>query len=151
MISNGRPGITVPFSACDGNVGKFMPSPAGGGRGEGRGSGESLSGEGCGERILAAKACFGCGDLIKAGSEAIVRISLGSRECVERRFGRLVESDKAGGTTTVGLVSDLEGSSGDCSSEGVTGDIDDKTCGARGCCLSVLRYSGVGRRWKEVY
>jgi hypothetical protein len=100
---------------------------------------------------LAAKAFFGCGDLITAGSEVTVSVSLGSRECVERRFGRLVESESTGGTTTFDLASDFEGTSGAGSSGGVTGDTGDKTWGARSCRLSVFRYSGVGRRWKEVY
>jgi len=151
MISSGRPGITVPFSASDGSAGKCMPSPAGADRGEGRDSGEYLSGDGCGVRILAAKAFFGCGDLITAGSEVIVRVSLGSRECVTRRFGLLVESERTDGTATFVLDSDFEGTSGACSSGGVAGDTGDRTCGARGCCSSALRYSGVGRRWKDRY
>lgn len=132
-----------------GHVGKFMPSPAGGERGEGRDSGEALSGDGFGVRIFAAKAFFGCGDLMTAGSEVIVRASLGSREWVGRRLGRFVESKRAG--ATLSLASDFRGTSGACSSGGVTGDNGDTTCGVKGCALSVLKYSGVGRRLKEAY
>lgn len=141
--------MTVPFSAGNGNVGKFMPSPAAGDRGEGRDNGEALSGDGCGVRICAAKAFFGCGDLMTAGSDVIVRVSLGSRECVERRFGRFVESKRA--RATFGLASDFKGTSGAFSSGGVAGESGDTICGVKGCALSVFRYSGVGRRLKEVY
>jgi hypothetical protein len=141
--------MTAPFSAHDGNVGKCMPSPAAGERGEGRDNGEALSGDGWGVRIFAAKAFSGCGDLMTAGSDVIVRVSLGSRECVERRFGRLVESNRAG--ATFGLASDFKGTLGACSSGGVTGDSGDTICGVKSCALSVFKYSGVGRRLKEVY
>jgi hypothetical protein len=146
---NGNPGKTVPFSAYDGKVGKFIPNPAGDDRGEGRDSGEALSGDGWGVSIFAAKAFCGCGDLMTAGSEVIVRVSLGSRECVERRFGRFVVSKSTG--ATFGLASDFKGTSGACSSGGVTGDTGDTIRGVKGCALSVLRYSGVGKRLKEVY
>ena len=126
-----------------------MPSPAGGDRGEGRESGEALSGDGCGVRIFVEKAFFGCGDLMTGGSEEIVRVSLGSRECVERRLGRFVDSRRT--DATFGLASDFRGTSGACSPGGVTGDTGDTTCGVKGCVLSVFRYSGVGRRLKEVY
>ena len=118
--------------------------------GEGRASGEALSGDGCGVRIFAAKAFFGCGDLITAGSEVIVRVLLGSPECVVRRFGRLVESETTGAAATFGLDSDFKGTSGAFSSGGVAGETGDKTFGVKGCGLSVLRYSGVGRGLKEI-
>lgn len=84
MLLKGSPGNTVP-SVYGGNVGRFMPSPAGGEIGEGRDRGEALLGDNCGVRIFAAKAFFGCGDFMTGGSEVIVRVSLVSRECVERR------------------------------------------------------------------
>jgi hypothetical protein len=126
-----------------------MPSPAGGDRGEDRDSGEALSGDGCGVSIFAGKAFCGCGDLMTAGSEVIVRVSLGSREWVEKRFGRFVVSKSTG--AIFDLASDFKGTSGTCSAGGVTGDTGDTICGVEGRALSVLRYSGVGKRLKEVY
>ncbi len=109
-----------------------------------------MSGDGWGVRIFAAKAFLGCGDLMAAGSEVIVRVSLDSRECVESRFGRLVESARTGTGVSLDLSSDFEGTLGACSSGGVAGGAGDKTLGVKGCGLSVLRYSGVGRRLIEV-
>jgi len=129
-------------------VGKFMPSPAGGEIREGRDRGEALLGDNCGVRIFAAKAFFGCGDFMTGGSEVIVRVSLVSRECVERMVCRFVALRRTG--AAFDLASDFNGTSGACSSGGVAGDNGGTTCGVKGCAWSVLRYSGVGRRLGEV-
>ena len=122
--------------------------------GEGRARGEVLSvssgGEGCGVRIFAAYAFFDCGDRFTWGSDAMVRVSLVSRECGKRRFGLFVAFARTvSGTAVFVLVpldSDFRGTTGGSSCGGVSGDAGDSNCGVIGCCLSVFRYSGVGRR-----
>jgi hypothetical protein len=114
-----------------------MPRPAG----EGRVRGDVLSpGEGWGVSIRAAKAFLGWGDRITAGSDVTVSVSLGSRECGVRMFGRLVESRSTGkeAAAAAGRLmrdSDFRGSSGGLSSGGVfgdSGDIGDRTFGVEG-------------------
>lgn len=83
----------------------------------------------------------------------MVRVSLVSRECEERRFGLFVVFARTvSGTTVLVLVfldSDFRGTTGGRSFGGVSGDLGDSTCGVIGCCcLSVFKYSGVGRRFK---
>lgn len=96
---------------------------------------------------MAAYDFFGCGERMTCGSDVMVRVSLVSRECEERRFGLFVVSaSTTSGTRVFWLVfldSDFCGTTGGKSFGGVSGD---KTCGVIGCCLSVFRYSGVGRR-----
>ena len=109
-----------------------MPRPAG----EGRARGDVLSpGEGWGVSIRAAKAFLGWGDRITAGSDVIVSVSLGSRECGVRMFGLLVESRSTGEGAAAGRLMRDSGSSGGLSSGGVfgdSGDIGDRTFGGEG-------------------
>lgn len=98
--------------------------------GEPRVRGDALLGEGCGVRIRAAKAFFGCGDRITCGSDVTVRASLGSRECVESKSGMSV-SDMVGGFVVEfwwwNLASAFGGNCGAVSSGGVNGETGDRT------------------------
>lgn len=98
--------------------------------GEPRVRGDLLSGEGCGVSIRAAKAFLGCGDRMTCGSEVMVRVSLGSRECVESRSGISVSDIVDGfvvGFWRLALASALGGNCGAVSSGGVNGETGDRT------------------------
>jgi hypothetical protein len=148
--------MTVPGLAGVDGFGKLTASfAAGEGSASGEAKGEVLSvsgrGEGCGVRIFVAYVFFGCGDRTTCGSDVIVRVSLVSRECEDRRFGLFAVSVRTVSGTTLPfplpLDSDFWGTAGGASIGGVSGDVGDSTCGVIGwCCLSVFRYSGVGGR-----